>query len=237
MLRFLDQAVYILSSSSSAAWQQFSCKFVRLLVWAAICKTTWNVVLIFMHCPDGLGSTVGGLLGTSALTTFVESASAVREGGRTGLTAVVCAVLFFLSVFFWPIFSSIPNIATGPVLVLIGVLIFMSAVNEIPWQNLPEAGPAFITLIVMPTTNNIAYGCIAGIIAYIISMFVTYQLFPIQQKWPGYARYSKWTQVSLALMQYILDMLLKMPLKWCMLHARSCRCGTIRCPFDNLSAF
>ncbi|KAK9805952.1 hypothetical protein WJX73_008142 [Symbiochloris irregularis] len=145
---------------------------------------------------DGLGTTIGGLLGTSALTTFVESASAVREGGRTGLTAVICAVLFFLSVFFWPIFSSIPNIATGPVLILIGVLIFMSSVQEIPWQDITEAGPAFITIIVMATTNNIAYGCIAGIIAYVIVKFVTYGLFPkYQEKWWGYNQYKKWSAV------------------------------------------
>ncbi|KAK9830128.1 hypothetical protein WJX72_009909 [[Myrmecia] bisecta] len=142
---------------------------------------------------DGLGSTMGGLLGSSALTTYVESAAAVREGGRTGVTACVCAILFFLSVFLYPIFSNIPSIATGPILVLIGVLIFMSAVFEINWEDLTDAGPAFITIIIMPTTNNIAYGCIAGFIAYWITKFVTYQLHPSQQKWPGYALYKRWT--------------------------------------------
>ena len=68
---------------------------------------------------------------------------------------------------------------------------------QIPWQDITEAGPAFITLIVMPTTNNIAYGCIAGIIAYIIVKFMTYGLHPSQQRWWGYNHYKRWTEVSL----------------------------------------
>lgn len=67
---------------------------------------------------------------------------------------------------------------------------------QIPWQDLTEAGPAFITLIVMPTTNNIAYGCIAGIIAYIIVKFVTYGLHESQKRWWGYDRFKRWTEVS-----------------------------------------
>ena len=69
--------------------------------------------------------------------------------------------------------------------------------SQIPWQDLSEAGPAFITIIVMPTTNNIAYGCIAGIIAWILVKFVTYGLFSQQQKWWGYNRFQKWTEVSI----------------------------------------
>eukprot|EP00884_Botryococcus_braunii_P008404 jgi/Botrbrau1/17565/Bobra.0166s0013.1 len=142
---------------------------------------------------DGLGSTMGGLLGTSALTTYVESASAVREGGRTGLTAVICSILFFFSVFLYPIFSAIPSIATAPILTLVGVLIFISSVTDIPWLDITEGGPAFITIIVMTTTNNIAFGCIAGFIAYFIAKFVTYQLHPSQKSWPGYGLYSRLT--------------------------------------------
>lgn len=77
---------------------------------------------------DGLGTLLGGVLGTSCLTTYVESAAAVKEGGRTGLTACFCAVAFFFMTFLSPIFVAIPSIATGPILVLIGVLIFNESV-------------------------------------------------------------------------------------------------------------
>lgn len=111
---------------------------------------------------DAIGTIMGGLTGSSALTTYVESAAAVREGGRTGLTAVVCAVLFFLSCFFYPWTGYIPTIATGPILILIGVVIFMSAVYEVDWKSLDNAIPAYMTMLVMPFTHNIAYGIIAG---------------------------------------------------------------------------
>lgn len=144
---------------------------------------------------DAVGTMLGGLTGSSALTTYVESAAAVREGGRTGLTACVCAILFFLSCFFYPWTSQIPTIATGPVLILIGVIIFMSAVYEVDFKDMSNAIPSYMTMLVMPFTHNIAYGIIAGWIAWVISKVVTFQLtgFPLyQEKWgPGHSWYQK----------------------------------------------
>eukprot|EP00898_Chlorokybus_atmophyticus_P000922 jgi/Chlat1/1830/Chrsp14S02224 len=126
---------------------------------------------------DGLGTTLGGVLGTSSITTYVESAAAVRDGGRTGITALVCALLFFLCVFFSPIFAGpIPDIATGPILMLIGVVIFLESVIEINWMDLTEAIPAFLTIITMPFTNNIAYGAIMGLASYFCCKFVTFRI-------------------------------------------------------------
>lgn len=107
---------------------------------------------------DGTASLFGGLLGSSALTTYVESASAVREGGRTGIAALVCALFFFASCFLSPLFSQIPAIATGPILVLIGLLIFMTSITDINWHDMTEAIPAYATILGMPFTHNIAYG-------------------------------------------------------------------------------
>jgi len=142
---------------------------------------------------DGLGSTLGGLLGSSALTTYVESAAAMREGGRTGFTAVVCAVFFLISIVLWPLFSSIPAIATGPILCLIGALIFMESIWDIKWLDITDALPAFTTIVSMPFTHNIAYGVIAGLIMHILIKFVTYQLFSFQAKWPGVGVYKRWS--------------------------------------------
>lgn len=142
---------------------------------------------------DGMGSTIGGLLGTSALTCYVESAAAVREGGRTGLTALVCAAFFFLSLFLSPIFSVIPDLSNGPILFIIGILIFMEGILEINWLDITDAAPAFVTILMMPFTNNIAYGFIGGIGAYLICKFFTYKLHPWQKTWPGYALHTRWT--------------------------------------------
>lgn len=139
---------------------------------------------------DGLGSTLGGLLGSSALTTYVESAAAVREGGRTGITSLVCACLFFLSCFFYPWTGYIPTIATGPILLLIGVVIFVSAVYEVNWKSYDDSIPAYLTMLVMPFTHNISYGVIAGWIGWVIAKFFSFKLvgFPLyQEKWPGAA--------------------------------------------------
>lgn len=148
-------------------------------------------------CADGFGSMLGGLLGSSALTTYVESAAAVREGGRTGITAIVCSLFFFASCFLSPLFSQIPAIATGPILALIGVLIFMPAIMEIKWHDLTEAIPALVAILGMPFTHNIAYGIIGGLFAYVICKFVSYQLFDFQKKWPGYAWFQRRTVIDL----------------------------------------
>eukprot|EP00270_Netrium_digitus_P014605 TRINITY_DN4989_c0_g1_i1.p1 TRINITY_DN4989_c0_g1~~TRINITY_DN4989_c0_g1_i1.p1 ORF type:complete len:523 (+),score=109.32 TRINITY_DN4989_c0_g1_i1:57-1625(+) len=144
---------------------------------------------------DAVGSMMGGLLGTSCLTTYVESASAVKEGGRTGITAIVCSVCFFAMCLLSPIFAGpIPNIATGPILVTIGLLIFNDSIVEIAWNDLTEAAPAFMTIIVQPFTNNIAYGAIAGFGSYIILKTITYKFHPIQQNWPGYRACTDWLE-------------------------------------------
>lgn len=145
---------------------------------------------------DAMGAMLGGLLGSSALTTYVESASAVKEGGRTGFTAVVCALFFFSSVFFAPTFAYIPDIATGPILVLIGVLIFMSSIMDIDWLDITEALPAYACILGMPFTSNIAYGVIGGMIVYVVIKFGTYQLFPFQKNWPGVQVYKRMTSDS-----------------------------------------
>lgn len=128
---------------------------------------------------DAIGIMWGGLLGNLCLTTYVEFSAAVKEGGRTDLRVVVRSLLFFLMCFLSPIFAGpIPNIAEGPVLVIIGVLIFNDLIVEIDWRDFSEAIPAFLCIIVQPFTNNIAYGAITGIGAYIIIKGSTYSKIP-----------------------------------------------------------
>lgn len=107
------------------------------------------------------------MTGTSPVTAFIESSTGIREGGRTGLTALTVSGYFFLSFFFTPLLASIPAWAVGPPLVLVGVLM-MKSVTEIDWHDMKQAIPAFITLIGMPLTYSIAYGLIGGIGTYIV---------------------------------------------------------------------
>ena len=111
-------------------------------------------------------ATVGGaMLGTSTVTTYIESSTGVSEGGRTGLTAVVIALLFAVAVFFTPIAGSIPAIATAPALIIVGMLM-IKAVTEVPWDDVTEAIPAFVTIIAIPLTFSIANGLALGFILY-----------------------------------------------------------------------
>ena len=119
------------------------------------------------YCVDAFSISMGALMGTSPVTAFVESATGIAEGGRTGLTAMVTGVMFFISVFFAPIFASIPSWATGGALVIVGSLMIRNA-REINWNYVGDAVPAFLTLILIPLTYNIAYGVIAGIAMYIV---------------------------------------------------------------------
>jgi adenine/guanine/hypoxanthine permease len=114
---------------------------------------------------DAIATTTGAIFGTSSVTTFVESAAGVAEGGRTGFTAVIVAGLFFVSLIFTPIFEAIPAFATAPALTIVGVLMMMSIVN-IQWQDLTEAIPAFLTIFFIPLGFSIAAGLSAGLIAY-----------------------------------------------------------------------
>jgi AGZA family xanthine/uracil permease-like MFS transporter len=114
---------------------------------------------------DAIATIAGSLFGTSTVVTYIESATGVSEGGRTGLTAVVVAVLFLLAVFFSPIAGAIPPYATAPALIIVGALM-ISAVKTIDWDDLTEAIPAFLTILAMPLTFSIANGLALGFIFY-----------------------------------------------------------------------
>ncbi|KAI0440266.1 purine transporter [Xylaria telfairii] len=119
------------------------------------------------YMVDALSISIGSLLGSSPVTAFVESGAGIADGGRTGLTAMTTGICFFISVFFAPIFASIPPWATGSVLILVGSMM-MPAAAEINWRYMGDAVPAFVTIVVMPFTYSISYGLIAGILLYIV---------------------------------------------------------------------
>lgn len=121
---------------------------------------------------DAVGTTVGAILGTSTVTTFVESSSGVVEGGRTGLTALTVAVLFALSLFFAPLFESIPSAATSPALIIVGVMM-MTPVKDIDWNDITEAIPAFLTIIFMVVAYSIADGIMFGILSFVLLKLFT----------------------------------------------------------------
>ncbi len=116
---------------------------------------------------DAIGTTVGALLGTSTVTTYVESAAGVAEGGRTGLTSVVTALLFALALLFSPIFLLVPAFATGPALVIVGMMM-MTSIAKIDWNDYSVALPAFLTMILMPLSYSIADGIMFGVISYVV---------------------------------------------------------------------
>lgn len=116
---------------------------------------------------DSIATSVGAIFGTSNTTTYVESAAGIGAGGRTGLTSLVTALMFLLSIFFAPIISIVPNQATAPALILVGVMM-MSSFAEIKWSDLDEAVPAFFASIFMGMCYSISYGIAAGFIFYCI---------------------------------------------------------------------
>lgn len=116
---------------------------------------------------DSVGTAVGAVLGTSTTTTFVESASGVAEGGRTGLTAVVAAILFGLSLFLSPIFLAIPSFATAPALIMVGFLM-LTSITKIDFSDYTEAIPCFIAIIAMPFMYSISEGIAMGVISYVV---------------------------------------------------------------------
>jgi AGZA family xanthine/uracil permease-like MFS transporter len=122
---------------------------------------------LFAFCVDGVAIVIGSLLGCAPLTVYIESASGIREGGRTGITALVVAFGFFVALFFTPLIASIPPFATGPALILVGGMMMENLV-DIDWSDVRHAIPAFITIVTMPMTYSIAYGVIAGICSYIV---------------------------------------------------------------------
>ncbi|KAJ4375948.1 hypothetical protein N0V83_001227 [Neocucurbitaria cava] len=119
------------------------------------------------YSADAISISIGSLFGSSPVTAFVESGSGIQEGGRTGLTAITTGLLFFVSLFFAPIFASIPPWATGGALILVGCMM-MRGVLAINWNYPGDSIPAFVTLMFMPFSYSIAYGLIAGIMCYAI---------------------------------------------------------------------
>ena len=120
-----------------------------------------------MFLADSIATVAGACLGTSTTTTYVESASGVGEGGRTGLTAFSTAVCFVLALFFSPLFLAIPGAATAPALIVVGVMM-MPSVARIHWDNYCKAIPAFLTIIMMPLAYSISDGILIGVISYVL---------------------------------------------------------------------
>ncbi|MBE7683911.1 MULTISPECIES: NCS2 family permease [Paenibacillus] len=125
-------------------------------------KTIGKAMLV-----DAVGVSAGAALGTSTITAFVESASGVEAGGRTGLTSVTTGILFILALFIAPLALVVPSAATAPALIIVGVLM-MSQVRSIEWDDFLQAFPAFLTIVLMPFTGGIANGISAGILSYVI---------------------------------------------------------------------
>ncbi|MBP8613771.1 MAG: NCS2 family permease [Firmicutes bacterium] len=120
-----------------------------------------------MMTVDAIGTCLGALLGTSTVTTYVESSAGIAEGGRTGLTAIVVGVLFLVSLIFAPLAGMVPTEATAPALIIVGVLM-MLPVRDIDWSDFSEAFPAFMTIAMMPFTFSISDGISAGFISYVV---------------------------------------------------------------------
>ncbi|TDX50970.1 NCS2 family permease [Orenia marismortui] len=120
---------------------------------------------------DSLGTIAGSMMGTPTVTTCIESAAGIAQGGKTGLTGVVVAFCFVLSIFFSPIISIVPSVATAPALIIVGLMMMKNVVN-LEWTNIAESLPAFVTIIAMPFTYSIANGISLGFILYpIVKLF------------------------------------------------------------------
>ncbi len=121
---------------------------------------------------DSIGTFFGAIVGTSTVTTYVESASGVAEGGKTGLTSLATAALFLIALFFAPLFTMVPAAATAPALILVGFFM-MSPILKIDFDNFTESIPAFITIIVMPLTYSIAEGIVFGMLSFVLLKVLT----------------------------------------------------------------
>lgn len=124
---------------------------------------------------DALGTVFGSVAGTSTVTTFVESASGVAEGGRTGLTAVVVGVLFLVALFFSPLIGMVPPEATAPILIIVGIFM-MEPIMKINFTDYLEAIPAFLTIVMMPFAYSIAEGIVFGVLSYTLLHLLTGKL-------------------------------------------------------------
>ncbi len=116
---------------------------------------------------DAIGTTAGAMLGTSTVTTYIESASGVAEGGRTGLTSLTVAIMFFIALFLSPVFLMVPGAATAPALILVGSFM-LSPIVKINFDDYTESIPVFLTIIMMPLTYSIADGIVFGMIAWVL---------------------------------------------------------------------
>jgi len=121
---------------------------------------------------DAIGTTLGAVMGTSTVTTYVESASGVNEGGRTGLTALTVALLFFAALFLAPLFLMIPGVATAPALIIVGAMM-MTPVKKIAMEDFTESIPAFLTMIMMPMSFSISEGIMFGVVSYVLLKLIT----------------------------------------------------------------
>ena len=115
---------------------------------------------------DAVGTTLGACLGTSTITTFVESSSGINEGGRTGLTTCTTGVLFLAALFLTPLFLTIPSFATAPALIVVGFLM-MQSVKEIHWDNMLDAVPCFACIVMMGLAYSISEGISFGVITWV----------------------------------------------------------------------
>ena len=120
------------------------------------------------YTVDSLGAMMGGVLGSSSATTYIESAAGVAEGGRTGLSSVITAIPFVIAMFFASIFAIVPQEATAGALMVVGVLMLAAVGSEIPWREFSLALPALFTLMIMPLTWSITNGIAAGVILYTV---------------------------------------------------------------------
>jgi AGZA family xanthine/uracil permease-like MFS transporter len=116
---------------------------------------------------DAVATVAGALLGTSTTTTYIESASGIADGARTGLASVVTGLLFLAALFFAPLIGAVPGFATAPALVIVGVFMFRN-IQEIDFSDMKDAVPAFLTMILMPLTFSISTGLTVGFLAYLL---------------------------------------------------------------------
>ena len=121
---------------------------------------------------DAIGTTAGAVLGTSTVTTFVESASGVADGGRTGLTSFTAGILFLVALIFTPVISVIPSFATAPALIVVG-LFMLENVTNITFSDYTEGFPAFITILMMVVAYSISEGLVFGTISYVLLKLFT----------------------------------------------------------------
>ncbi len=128
-----------------------------------------------MLTADAVATVAGSLLGTSTTTTYIESASGVSDGGRTGLTGVVTAALFLLAMFFTPLIAAVPAYATAPALIIVGIFM-MRGIDQIDFLDFEEGAPAFLTFVIMPLTFSIATGLAFGLISFVLIKALTGKL-------------------------------------------------------------